>query len=151
MKTARDFEYDYLAVSGQLAELLRRKAAAYALDAELQALHLKVLELGERVIVEADSPATEAEYLGAISTLEERLRERMSAYSLSAEIPRLHSHLICIGEALGWTRPGAPDQGVAEVETRVSAIERQLERLESAVASAEPIASPDLATVTEAE
>lgn len=101
-KTTRELEFDYLAASSKIEELLQKKTGTYRLIPEIESLHGKLMSLGAEIL-KSDNPQTlEAEYLAAAAKLHAKLHEKTAAYALLHEVERLHVHLIELGRELGW-------------------------------------------------
>ena len=101
-KTTRELEFDYLAASSKIEELLQKKTGTYRLIPEIENLHGKLMSLGAEILKSDNPQALEAEYLATAAKLHAKLHEKTAAYALLHEVERLHVHLIELGRELGW-------------------------------------------------
>ena len=116
-KTTRELEFDYLAASSKLEELLQKKTSTYRLVPELEALHGRLMELGKEILASDQPQALEAEYLATAAKLHARLHEKTAAYALLSDVERLHGQLIQLGRELGWQGTPAARVGVEDPES----------------------------------
>jgi len=100
----REHEQEYLAKSSQLESLLQKKTAVYAVEAEMRELHRRLVDLGRAILAPEANPAGEQDYLKASAALQDLLRQREAAWSLTPEIEKLHGDLVALGDKLGWTK-----------------------------------------------
>lgn len=107
-KTTKDLEFDYLAASSKIEELLQKKTDTYRLIPEIETLHARLMTLGVEILASDNPRELEMEYLATAAKLHSRLQEKTAAYALLNDVERLHSQLIDLGRELGWQQ--APRQ-----------------------------------------
>lgn len=107
-KTTRDLEFDYLAASSKIEELLQKKTSTYRLVPEIEGLHARLMKLGTEILASDNPQGLESEYLQAAAKLHAKLHEKTAAYALLNDVERLHGQLIDLGKQLGWQQASEP-------------------------------------------
>ncbi len=133
-KTTRDFEYDYLAASYQMEELLQKKTAAYAAQFDIEKLHHRLVDLGNQMLSTENPRDREYDYLAASYQIQELLQQKTQAYSYTFEIEKLHAQLVDLGRRLGWSaNGGGASQAEPHVGDKLSRLQRQIEELRTSL------------------
>jgi hypothetical protein len=112
MKMTRHREQNYLALTGQIGELIQKKSAVGAVQHDIERVHLRLKELGEAMFTSDDSYRAEQDYLTASREMHDLLQRKSQVYAISDEIEALHGKLMDLGKQLGWAH-GGPDHGQA--------------------------------------
>jgi hypothetical protein len=109
MKMTRHWEQNYLAITGQIGDLIQKKAAAGAVQHDIERVHLRLKELGEAMFTSDDSYRAEQDYLAASREMHDLLQRKSQVYAIADEIEGLHGKLMDLGKQLGWS-PSGPDR-----------------------------------------
>lgn len=144
MKMTRHWEQNYLAIAGQIGELIQKKAAAGAVQQEIARVHRRLKELGEAMFSSDDSCRAEQDYLAASREMYDLLQRKSQVYALTDEIEGLHGKLMDLGRQLGWS-DGEPEhppvshdrhgevqlEAEPEVDDKLQKLQRQIEDLKT--------------------
>ena len=106
MKMTRHWEQNYLAISGQIGELIQKKATAGAVQHDIERVHLRLKDLGEAMFTSDDSYRAEQDYLAASREMHDLLQRKSQVYAITDEIEGLHGKLMDLGKQLGWSNGG---------------------------------------------
>lgn len=144
MKMTRHWEQTYLAITGQIGELLQKKAAAGAVQHDIERVHLRLKELGEAMFASDDSYRAEQDYLAASREMHDLLQRKSQVYAITDEIEGLHGKLMDLGRNLGWSSGGpehppasygyageANADGGPEVDGKLQRLQQQIEDLKT--------------------
>jgi hypothetical protein len=108
MKMTRHWEQNYLAITGQIGELIQKKAAAGTVQIDIERVHHRLQELGQAMFSSDDSFRAEQDYLAASREMHDLLQRKSQVYSIADEIEGLHGKLMDLGRQLGWSH-GSPE------------------------------------------
>lgn len=107
MKMTRHWEQNYLAITGQIGELIQKKSAAGTVQHDIERVHLRLKDLGEAMFTSDDSYRAEQDYLSASREMHDLLQRKSQVYAIADEIEGLHGKLMDLGKQLGWPHGGA--------------------------------------------
>lgn len=144
MKMTRHWEQNYLAITGQIGELIQKKAMAGAVQHDIERVHLRLRELGEAMFASDDSYRAEQDYLAASREMHDLLQRKSQVYAITDEIEGLHGKLMDLGRNLGWSNVapehspvpyGYPEESNGdagpEVDGKLQKLQQQIEDLKT--------------------
>ncbi len=144
MRMTREWEQNYLSITGQIGDLIQKKSAASTVQMEIEKVHSRLLDIGRAMFNSDDARMAEQDYLAASREMKDLLGRKSQVYAISDEIEGLHGKLMDLGRNLGWadvdthaaSMAFAPEMdgmasGEVEVDGKLHKLQQQIEDLKT--------------------
>ncbi|MCX6599004.1 MAG: hypothetical protein NTV70_21835 [Acidobacteria bacterium] len=132
-KTTRDFEYDYLALSYQIEDLLQKKTSAYSAQEEIEQCHRRLVQLSREILSAEDPRDREYDYLATAYKMQDLLQKKTQAYSLTHDFQRMQQQIETVAAQLQWDARGGSVGNDPGLTSKISQLQSQIEDLRAAL------------------